>query len=61
MDATEKVWRKDFNNATRAIKAEWVLTLDDGTRVIRMEHSNEPAVQTQRSLAIVGYARGWMD
>lgn len=61
MSAVERVWRKDFNNTVKAIPESWILTLDDGARVIHPDHANEPVVQLQRKLAIVGFARDWMD
>lgn len=59
--AVERVWRKDFNNVTKAIHESWIQTLEDGSQWIRPEHTEEVAVQLQRKLAIVGYARGWMN
>jgi hypothetical protein len=60
MEEIERIWRKDFNNVTAAIKKDWILTLSDGSQVIRLEHTTEPAVQLQQKLAQIGYAHGWM-
>jgi hypothetical protein len=58
--AVKQIWRRDFNNVTALIQESWILVLKDGSMVIRMEHANEPAVQMQQKLALVGFARGWM-
>jgi hypothetical protein len=60
MDATEQVWRRDFENASAAIKPEWLVHLDDGFVGIAPEYRQYPQVTMYANLCQVGYARGWM-
>jgi hypothetical protein len=57
----KQVWQRDFNNATALIQDAWIFTAEDGSTWINPEHANETAVQLQRKLALVGFARGWME
>lgn len=60
MDTTEKVWRRDFANASEAIPLEWLVRTDDGFVGISPEHRQTKTVQLYHSLVLVGYARGWL-
>lgn len=60
MDATERVWRRDFSNARAAIPAAWLITCDDGFVGIDPEYRSRPQVETYAKLCQVGYARGWL-
>lgn len=58
-DATEQVWRKDFNNYAEAIPAAWLVHVGDWTG-IHADRADDPVVQMYRKLMIVGYAKGWI-
>lgn len=60
MDTVERVWRKNFHDATSAIPTSWLLTDEDGLMWIDSKYSDKSLVQIYRSLTIVGFAKGWM-
>lgn len=64
MDATERRWRIDFVNAHDAIPESWLVhgkddDGEDGT-CINPDHRDDPVIKAYKSLALVGFARGWM-
>lgn len=58
-DLCERVWRKDFRNAARAIPPHW-LVRHEGALYIAPEYRREPRTELYHRLCTVGYARGWL-
>lgn len=60
IDATERVWRRDFDNVSATIPTAWLVTCEDGFVGIAPEYRNRPQVEMYAKLCQVGYARGWL-
>jgi hypothetical protein len=58
--ATRARWVQDFTATIAAIRAEWLVTVEDGSLWILPAYHDEPVVVLHRRLASVGFARGWL-
>lgn len=60
MDATQRVWCRNFRDASRAIPPHWLVHCDDGFVGIAPEYRDTRQVELYHRLCLVGYARGWL-